>query len=273
MQNKKLITSFIIIFILSSVIVSYIIFFPQKENQYIYFCSATLTEANTQSLELAKQGWNCNAPTRCSNGLYSLYCEPPSCQDECVRGEDKCSGNHYLICVLNDYGCTEWQDYGIILNKCGVECKSDNNCKDYEVCNNYKCEGKQPDPCKGVNCEDKCVGMTYYFNGYCEDGQCKYSTMTCISPQICSVEKSGCVTPSECQYDTDCQAGYECINGQCKPKPNYCYSDINCQEDEYCDLINHVCKKQEKSSLVPLILISGGIIGILIAILVKRKRQ
>jgi len=43
-----------------------------------------------------------------------------------------------------------------------------------------------PDPCEGVTCPSKCIGETYYYSGYCVDGDCKY--LTALVPGKCGYE-------------------------------------------------------------------------------------
>ena len=47
-----------------------------------------------------------------------------------------------------------------------------------------------PDPCEDVTCDSYCIGTTYYYGGYCEDGDCTYK-----STQV--VGKCGYILPVE----------------------------------------------------------------------------
>jgi len=96
-----------------------------------------------------------------------------------------------------------------------------------------------PDLCRGITCNDKCIGNYLYYDGYCLNGQCKYSSTYCqygcsrnacnINPCkgiICSDYCDGdwsytqgiCVYGS-CQYSFTEYCQYGCANGKCISKP------------------------------------------------------
>lgn len=63
--------------------------------------------------------------------------EKPRCSDECSA--DSCSGPEFIQCVTKDNGCKYKENKGKIKGKCGVECRSDSDCKSTEGCGDYKC--------------------------------------------------------------------------------------------------------------------------------------
>ena len=69
----------------------------------------------------------------------------PICNDECST--DICEGVIYFACLMQEDGCKDKIRQDKVLNKCGVECLSIDNCKSDEQCSgNYKCEKKKEKP-------------------------------------------------------------------------------------------------------------------------------
>jgi len=62
------------------------------------------------------------------------------CQDKC--SEDRCEGNNYIACLMNEEGCKYESNKGITANKCGIGCLSDDNCKQDKKCINQECIDK-----------------------------------------------------------------------------------------------------------------------------------
>ena len=117
----------------------------------------------------------------CVNGECVLGCE-----DECSRGEAKCEEDHtYWVCEKN--GCWTWKNKGIVKGKCGVECMSNEDCPEGEVCKEYKCVSLEcpvcPEPSEWSKCVDgKQTRTVWYCNettgykcvSYIEERRCGF---------------------------------------------------------------------------------------------------
>lgn len=55
-------------------------------------------------------------------------------------------------------------------------------------------------------------------------------------------------TKNSCTLDSDCGniTLYDCISGKCELKDGKCNVDIDCSDEEYCDINTHICKQQQK---------------------------
>ena len=137
--------------------------------------------------------------------------EEPTCFDECSA--DSCENNDYISCLKLEDGCKDQSNKGIILDKCRVECITDNDCSSNGGCLDYKCEINQEE----VNTpeEETCVDE-------CFDTDCLGSDfIDCVSKSDgCRDEinkgkivgKCGinCLTNSDCSIDKECK-NYQCV--------------------------------------------------------------
>ncbi|CEG11072.1 hypothetical protein MSIBF_A110002 [groundwater metagenome] len=123
---------------------------------------------------------NLNFVSGCEYEVYS-----------CESWNDCSGANPSCICPSSDPSCD---------NSCGqCSCSSNEDCGEY-MCSNGKCTSQQIDLCQGVSCLNYCSGNILYYNGYCSDGSCYYSSMTCPSGQTC--QSGQCVSISYCSTNS-----------------------------------------------------------------------
>jgi hypothetical protein len=70
------------------------------------------------------------------------------------------------------------------------------------------------DPCDGVTCDDKCVGTTSYFDGYCVDGDCEYAGIEPMST-TCGYDPCAFMLCEDYCYYTTLYTSAGCSNGNC----------------------------------------------------------
>lgn len=122
--------------------------------------------------------------------------EPVSCQ-ECI--EDTCIGKLSTVCQI-DGNCSKKIEEGYILNKCGVECLNNSDCKPGYRCANYECCS---DPCR----EDYCLADEFV--------RCDISSDSCNKAVILGLTKGKCGV--KCITNSDCNLGMRCdaTNHEC----------------------------------------------------------
>lgn len=175
------------------------------------------------------------------------------CDDEC--SEPICSGDNkkiYYDCVKKEDGCKSYEPKGMLLEKCGIQCFSEDDCKSDERCFNNKCEKDRcDDGVQGTyeNCEncpkDFLKEGLYCCNKQVIKGSC-CSDVNCDKDEIC--ENNVCKAVPKCG-DSICQTeiGENCGNCtvDCQtPKDNVCCSGNivqgNCCTNEQCK-VNEAC--------------------------------
>jgi len=183
-------------------------------------------------------------------------------ENMCAKGTYKCEDDILMKCV--DYKWKTWetcdykcQDGLCIEDPCkGVTCpdKCENSIRKYEgyhkAIDDSKCECVykeitceygcsnglcKEDPCKGIECNDKCENSIWYHDGRCENGKCVYDSKdTCQygcqgepSPMLAIIVGEGmcrddpCLgitCPDYCLNDDKNTLATEgrCINGKCQ---------------------------------------------------------
>ncbi|MCK5021573.1 MAG: hypothetical protein KAS32_31485 [Candidatus Peribacteraceae bacterium] len=72
------------------------------------------------------------------------------------------------------------------------------------------------DPCLGVTCDNYCTGTTYHYNGYCVNGDCKYTSGE-VDGKCGFIEDPclGVTCDNYCTGETFNYAGI-CVNGECQ---------------------------------------------------------
>lgn len=168
---------------------------------------------------------------------FYIYISDPT--PECTM--PKCDGIKYYTCSNGQY---VYQ--GIIIGKCGVECKSDNDCSgNNDECVSYKCQYIQPECTSNADCST---------NEECISGTCVYqgpdpTHRTCISQSCTTVQGQG---TNDCTTDADCaepEYHYLCQDETCMRYDGIgdtlCLSDEDCKSDPLPDshwyILNDKC--------------------------------
>jgi hypothetical protein len=96
-----------------------------------------------KGVQIGKCGVECIDSTGCSNGDICLQyvCDSyqgNTCSNEC--SSYTCQGNEYIDCVLSGDGCYYFENKGVLLGQCGVECLVDSDCSDDILCEGHICK-------------------------------------------------------------------------------------------------------------------------------------
>lgn len=89
----------------------------------------------------------------CEDGVCKEEPGPGPCTNDCsAYGISECRNNiNYFECGNYDAdNCLEWSEGSVIIGKCGVECKENNDCPS-GVCNSFKCEIGPTETCEDHN--------------------------------------------------------------------------------------------------------------------------
>ena len=149
--------------------------------------------------------------------------EEPTCFDECST--DTCENNDYISCLKKEDGCKNKVNKGIILDKCRVECITDDDCSSNEECLDYKCEIKEivcVDECFDTDCLGSdfidCVSKSDGCRDEVNKGKIRFKCgIDCLTDSDCSIDRKCkdyqcviCLINSDCTIDKKCE-NYECV--------------------------------------------------------------
>jgi len=115
-------------------------------------------------------------------------CAGPTRYDQ----EEKCEGNIFYQCTETSRWINVFENKGITLGKCGVECILDSDCGEGQSCISDKCE-------ENGDCPDGLIR--------CSDGLCKSTCEEDCIPKTCSETDCG-------EIDDGCNGTIDC--GECK---------------------------------------------------------
>jgi hypothetical protein len=206
--------------------------------------------------------------TKCEGSIYYI-CENQEwvnqgkvidkCDVECLSG-DKCVSQEYYICEDD-----QWENQGLVDGKCGYESEpgecttEETKCEDtiYYVCENemWVSQGEvdgecgysepppeeppeEPEPVCGnriIEAGEQCDTYRWGEIAGCRSFGFTDGILDCID---CVFDTSSCynqILPSGCSYNSDCDWGYYCDDGECVPdEVKRCSSVQNCSEGEIC---------------------------------------
>ncbi len=224
-------------------------------------CSSTLTNGL------------CPENMQCNSGICDEICSSEYQNGYCVAGKSCLDG----VCVNDSSLCSDLNPGGLCSNNkicrdkvckdlCSIEYPNGECVSSLQICKSgiceYKCSGLYPDGvCSGE--EQRCIGSSCISpcsieapNGYCEDGfickdnSCKALCSSehiegiCLGDEICF--NGICQYPCSNEHKNGfCEEQYFiCDNGSCIAGCSPQNTSGPCpNEDEYCHLLEGVCKK------------------------------
>ena len=149
-----------------------------------------------------------------------------------------------------------------------------------------------PDPCQGVTCTSYCVGDRAFYNGFCLNGNCYYSSMPCsfgCSGGVCNPAPTYTPTPTPTATPTVSPTGIPTPTptpdpGTCTPNEKQCFDDYlktcNLAGDGWDETKTELCgwgcdaEKKECAKLLPGFEVVFAIAGLLtVAYFVLRRRK
>lgn len=150
------------------------------------------------------------------------------CNEYCNINDEYCKEEDQRVwyeCQIID-NCYKLERMGITINKCGVECLDNKNCRRGKNCVDYKCE-----------------------NEICGDNQCDMNTenCTCVDCPVSIGHKccNGTDIAGNCCSNEECNTEETCKNNVCTPilkcGDGICSSEIG----ENCDNCSTDCKPTE----------------------------
>ncbi|MFH2020833.1 MAG: thrombospondin type 3 repeat-containing protein [archaeon] len=184
--------------------------------------------------QVCTPGWNGEC-TYCTDSCKYETVKGPTCKDECIRGENMCSGNDLWECGNYDNDpCTEW--------RVKQDCLSRTESRPYDVCEN-----------------DNSVSYKDITEGYCkENGNRDYCTTEKHTEKMIETDcgETYCTYTQDCYmndvYETATCQKKGCFAGQCfSEETKKIYKDEDCGDDsktgEYCDGENIVYGETERT--------------------------
>ena len=216
-------------------------------------CTATGDCASTQVCLLSLAEPVCG-PAECGC-LDEDTCQPCPEGAMCVDGQCVEQPPETTVCT-DDAGCPEglFCDGGVCVE--GAACEAPEDCGDDEVCDAGSCRPCEADECEEVDCT----------TAGCEEGMvCDPDTLSCVpAPTIampcaaCTVAEDcagaaagwGCVPLSSgqaclapCGSSDDCETGWNCMQGFCRPAGNACTGCMleGCDAGLVCDTESGNC--------------------------------
>jgi hypothetical protein len=165
------------------------------------------------------------------------YCTSSAdCDDKILCTNDVCSGNVCSHPAYTTHGScvSDCQSGGgqtctDDCKACGVECDTNDQCADNEVCTRHDCVA--------LSCDDQDVCTTDAAVGHA----CQHTAIGCDDRDICTTDS--CDSVDGCQHaavvgccidNEDCDAGYECTDNECVHIIGYCTSNEQCSPWQTC---------------------------------------
>ena len=193
-----------------------------------------ITDKNCEDGQKCIAG-NCTESNTCKNDASCLngqFCNDDKlCESYCESNDDCGVG---FICNSESKKCEKDPNTHL--------CEQDSDCKESEICDNYKCTPKN-DP-KTCSSDAECLnGQHCSSNGTCT-ANC--TADSCEDGYECNSETKEC-QKTVCEKDSDCKEGFYCENQECKTKEYECNETSDCFngyecKDNKCQLIgNDTC--------------------------------
>lgn len=159
-----------------------------------------------QEIQMSVSAWNPDSSFGAADYKCRIYTESKTLYDSSIvrlePNEDKIWFYDYT-CPSSDGRISIYVESAVRTNEYDVWWFDDFQDFDIlvvsEVPTEEPTEEPTPDPCDGVICDPYCEGTTYYYNGYCDNGQCiyqkEYNSAECVTETPTGSE-TGTETPT-----------------------------------------------------------------------------
>jgi len=197
------------------------------------YCGGTTGEIPFSCTATCNSAGTCNTVTQpgtiCTS-FDNMTCSNGNCA--CESGYADCDGSQSNGCEININSSR------LNCGQCGLSCSAGRECINAVCAGQANAECDADSDCRGdetCSSNDRCVSISC---GACEIARNHACVSRCASGDVC---RSNVCVPAggeECDSDSDCGSGQECVSGACETvvvSPTSCDNDADCQDDEKCD--------------------------------------